>query len=107
MLYPNTLCTDYIENKSTAASTAPCPTTALTSSKCHNSVKNKSKGRCVSLSLNIINTDACTCVNFGYVQCTKDNNSESRQTRVAFMCSASRLIVLYICVKFCENIERT
>ena len=24
-----------------------------------------------------------------------------------FMCSASHFIVLYICIKFCENIERT
>ena len=32
------------KNKSTA-STAPCPATTLTSSKCHNSVKNKIKGK--------------------------------------------------------------
>ena len=39
------------ENES-AASTALFPVTALTSSKCHNSVKNDIKGRDISLSLN-------------------------------------------------------
>ena len=34
----------------------------------------------------------------------KGNNSKNRQTRVTFMCSACRLMVLYICMKFCENI---
>ena len=45
-------------------------------------LKIKSKGRCICLSLNIINIDACTCVNFGYVQCSKGNNSKSRQNTV-------------------------
>ena len=44
--------------------------------------KIKSKGRCISLSLNSISTDACTGVNFGYVQCSKSNHSKRRQTRV-------------------------
>ena len=35
----------------------------------------------------------------GYVQCSKDNNSKSKQKELRFMCSARRLIVLYICVK--------
>ena len=42
----------------------------------------------------------------GYVQCSKSNNSISRQTRVTVhvfcMC---RLIVFYICVKLCKNIS--
>ena len=39
----------------------------------------------------------------GYVQCSKGNNSKSRQTRqFLFMCSAYSLLVLYICVKFHE-----
>ena len=45
--------------------------------------KMKSKGRCISLSLNIINImHHSTCVNSGYVQCSKGNRSKSRQTRV-------------------------
>ena len=40
----------------------------------------------------------------GYVQCSKGNNSKSRQPELQFMCSACRLIVFYICVKFCESI---
>ena len=34
---------------------------------------------------------------------TKGNNSKSRKTRVPFMCSARRLMVLNVCVKFHEN----
>ena len=52
---------------------------------------------------------ACTCIQVhgrnGYVQSSKGNNSKSRQTRVMILCSARRLIVLYICVKFLENIS--
>ena len=40
----------------------------------------------------------------GYVQCSKSNNSKGRQSELRFMCSACPLIVLYICVKFPENI---
>ena len=36
----------------------------------------------------------------GYVQCSKGNNSKSRQTRVTVHVFSRRLIVLYICVKF-------
>ena len=43
--------------------------------------KIKSKGRCISLSLNIINIDAYTCVDFGYFQCSVGNTSKCRQTR--------------------------
>ena len=39
-----------------------------------------------------------------YVQCSKGNNSKSRQSELRFMCSASHLIMLYICVKFRENV---
>ena len=39
------------------------------------------------------------------VQCSQGNNSKSSQTKVTFIRSASRLIVLYICVKICENID--
>ena len=39
----------------------------------------------------------------GYVQCSKGNYAESRQPKLQFMCSACRLMVLYICVKFGEN----
>ena len=41
----------------------------------------------------------------GYIQCSKGNNSKSRQTELRFTCSACRFIVLYICVKFPENIS--
>ena len=60
--------------------------------------KIKSKGRCISLPLNIINIDACTCVNFGYVQCSKDNNSKSRQSRVTVhvFCKSSHS-ALHLC----------
>ena len=40
----------------------------------------------------------------GHVQCSKGNNFKSRQTRVTAR-SARCLIVLYICVKFGENIS--
>ena len=40
----------------------------------------------------------------GYVQCSKGNNSKCRQSDLMFMCSACCLLVLYICVKFRENI---
>ena len=55
----------------------------------------KSKGRCISLSLNIIIIDACTCVN---IQCSKGNNSKSRQTRVMVhvFCKSSPS-VLHLC----------
>ena len=39
----------------------------------------------------------------GYIQCSKGNNSKSRQPELWFMCSAC-LMVLYICVKFGDNI---
>ena len=39
-----------------------------------------------------------------YVQCSKGNNFKSRQSELQFMCSACCLMVLYICVKFRENI---
>ena len=67
--------------------------------------KIKSKERCISLSLNIINTNAYTCVNFGYVQCSKGNNSKSRQTRVTVHSSCK--LSPSACVKFHENIEQT
>ena len=38
--------------------------------------------------------------------CAMFNNSKSRQTRVMVQCSACCLLVLYICVKFCENITK-
>ena len=41
----------------------------------------------------------------GYIQCSKGNNSVSRQSELRFMCSAYRLIVVYIGVKFRENIS--
>ena len=37
-----------------------------------------------------------------YVQCSKGN--KRRQTELRFMCPACRLMMLYICVKFRENI---
>ena len=40
----------------------------------------------------------------GYVQFSEGNNSKNRQTRVTIMCSVLHLIVLFICVKFCENV---
>ena len=33
-----------------------------------------------------------------YVQCSKSNNSKSRQTELWFMCSACCLIMFYFCV---------
>ena len=39
-----------------------------------------------------------------YVQCSKGNNSKSRQTELLFMCSTRHLIMLYIYVKLRENI---
>ena len=39
-----------------------------------------------------------------YVQCSKGNNSKSRQSELWFICSAHCLMVLYIWVKFHENI---
>ena len=42
----------------------------------------------------------------GNVLCSKGKNSKSRQTRVTIHVFCS-LKVLYICVKFCENIEPT
>ena len=41
----------------------------------------------------------------GYVQCSKGYNSEIGKPELQFMFSACRLIVLYICVKFRENIS--
>ena len=41
----------------------------------------------------------------GYFQCSEGSNSKSRQTKLPFISSAHCLIVLYICVKFCENIS--
>ena len=41
----------------------------------------------------------------GYVQCSKGNNSISRQSELRFMCSTYRLMVVYIGVKFRENIS--
>ena len=42
----------------------------------------------------------------GYVQCSKAITPKVGKTELRFMCSVNRLIVLYICVKFPENIER-
>ena len=80
-------------NKSTA-STAPCPATALTSSKCHNSVKIKSKGRCICLSLNIINIVACTCVNLAMFNVQKAITPKVGKPELQFMCPVSRFMVL-------------
>ena len=41
----------------------------------------------------------------GYFQCSKGNNSKVGKAELQFMCSAHHLIVLYICVKFCEKIS--
>ena len=41
----------------------------------------------------------------GYVQCSI--TSKIGKPELRFRCSASRLIVLYICVKILENIDRT
>ena len=38
-------------------------------------------------------------------KCSKGNNSKSRQPETWFMCSSHRLMMLYICVKFRENIS--
>ena len=43
----------------------------------------------------------------GYVQCSKGSNSNSRQSVLWFICSACGLLVLYICVKLCENITNS
>ena len=37
------------------------------------------------------------------MQCSKDNNSKSRQTELWLVCSALCLIMFYIRVKFREN----
>ena len=39
-----------------------------------------------------------------YVPYSKGNNSKRRQSELQIMCSAHLFIVLYICVKFRENI---
>ena len=39
-----------------------------------------------------------------YVQCSEGNNSNSRQKKLPFICSAHCLMMFYICVKFRENI---
>ena len=42
---------------------------------------------------------------FQYLRCSNGCNSKSRLTReLWFLCSARRLIVIYICVRFGENI---
>ena len=41
----------------------------------------------------------------GCVQRSKGNSSKSRQPELRFLCSAHRLMVLYIAVKFRENIS--
>ena len=41
----------------------------------------------------------------GYVQCSNGNNSKSSKPELRFMCSIHRFMVLYICVKFRENIS--
>ena len=43
----------------------------------------------------------------GYVQCSKGNKITPKvgKSELLFICSANRLIVLYICVKFRENIS--
>ena len=41
----------------------------------------------------------------GYVQCSQGNNSKSSKPKLWFMCSACHHIMLYICVKFRENIS--
>ena len=40
-----------------------------------------------------------------YVQSSKGITPKVGKPELQFMCSACRLIVLYICVKFCENIS--
>ena len=42
-----------------------------------------------------------------YVQCSKGYNSKRRKAELRFMCSACCLMVLYICVKFRENISNS
>ena len=41
----------------------------------------------------------------GYVQCSKGNNSKSRSQELRLICSAHRLMVLYIGVKFHESLS--
>ena len=41
----------------------------------------------------------------GYVQCSKGNNSQNRQTRVMFHVFQHHLMVLYIAMKVRENIS--
>ena len=41
----------------------------------------------------------------GHFQYSKGNNSKNRKSRAMFMCSACRLMVFNICVKFHENMS--
>ena len=42
-----------------------------------------------------------------YIQCSKSNNSISRQPELWFMCFAHHLMVIYFGVKFCENMSNS
>ena len=42
-----------------------------------------------------------------YIQCLKGNNTKSKQSELWFMCSACCLMVLCICIKFCENVTNS
>ena len=64
---------------------------------------------CEKFHKNILNgfqlrVDTSTWLNW---LCSKGNNSKVGKPELRFMCSASRLIVLYICVKFGENNLKT
>ena len=104
------------KNKSTG-NNATCPTTVLTSSKCHLQCSKgcNSKGRLTSYGSYVVHVfSRCFCERFhenisnsfqltihggnGYMQCSKGNNSKSRQTRVTVhvFCTLPQS-ALYLC----------
>ena len=106
------------------ASTAPCPATALTSSKYHNCVKNKMGSTSYLMSIYIFVRlqeklwkhfqviERAHLYNFDhYWQCSKGSNSKSRLFKVMVLvfnksCFANCIMVIYICIQFQENISR-
>ena len=99
-------------NKS-AANTAPCPATAFTSSKCHNSVKNKT---CSTYYVPLHFWKASRKSLKPFSSCRKDRTwitidnvqravtPKAGKSELQFLCFASCIMMIYICIKFQENI---
>ena len=117
LMQTHNICLYVYINKS-AASTASCPATALTSSKCYNSVKKNMCSSCYvplhfcKASRKSLNPFSSYGGHTYMTWITTDNvqrmiTPEAGNSELPFLCFANCIMVIYICTKFQENISNS